>query len=58
MSERAELTYRAVFYWRGATGTLEESHIVEAAPSLAEFRRRAQQTAHLNGWRLVECKED
>lgn len=51
------MTYRATFYHRAAAGTLEESHIVEAAPSLAEFRRRAKQTARANGWRLVDCVE-
>ena len=52
------MTYRAVFYWYAASGTLEETHVVEAAPSLAEFRRLAQRIARANGWRLVECVEE
>ena len=45
--------YRAGFYSRAASGTLEEHSVIEAAPSLAEFRRRAQQTARAHGWRLA-----
>lgn len=52
------MTYRATFYYRTASGVLEDHHIVEAAPSLAKFRRRAKETARANSWRLVECVEE
>ena len=53
--ENSPMTYLATFYYRTASGTLEECHIVEASPNLAEFRRRAKETARANGWRLVDC---
>lgn len=50
--------FTAIFYYRSATGTLEEERITETVKSKAEFSRRAKETARIKEWRLVDIFEE
>lgn len=48
------MIFTALFYFRTATGNLEETHETMTATSLTAARRAARDLAVWRGWRLVE----